>query len=75
MKIRTDIIERIRGRKDIIPLIASEMRVKRSTVKTWLNFNLEDGSMTKTKVMAILREKLQLTDDQILEAETQTSTN
>lgn len=74
MKIRTDIIERIRGRKDIIWLIASAMGVTRLTVKTWLEKNQSDGPLTTYKVLAILREQFKLVDDLILEVET-TQTN
>jgi len=71
MKIRKEVIERILGRKDIIPIIAQEMGVTRLTVKSWLYQNRPDGALTTVKVVTILREKLELTDDIILEAETQ----
>lgn len=67
MKLKTEIIERVRGRKEIVPLISAEMGVSKNTVKAWLKRNADDGWLTTFKVLAILRDKLGLTDDQILE--------
>lgn len=67
MKIRQDVMERIRGRSgDIKPRIIEELGVTRQSVEYWLKYNRENGRLTCKPVLKIIGEVLNLTDDEIL---------
>ena len=67
MKIRQEVLERIRGRaKDIKPKITEEMGVTVQAVNYWINENKENGWLTCKPVLKIIGEALNLTDEEIL---------
>lgn len=67
MKIRQEVLERMRGRSgDIKPRIIKEMGVTKQSVDYWFLHNKENGRLTCKPVLKIIGEVLNLTDDEIL---------
>lgn len=67
MKIRQEVLERMRGRaKDIKPLIIAEMGVTKQSVDYWFAHNRENGRLTCKPILRIIGQVLNLTDDEIL---------
>ena len=64
--LRTDVIERIKGRDDIKPLIANAIGLHRTSVWRIINQNIPNGPLTKTAVVNIICEKLSLDPSEIL---------
>ena len=68
MKIKQEVIERIKGRSsEIKPKIMKEMNVTVQTVTFWINENKENGFLTCKAVLDIIAEVLNLTCKQILD--------
>lgn len=66
MRIRTDIIERINGRRDIKNEIIKAFNTTRMTLWRWLNENEPDGPLTTVKSLAIISESLKINQEEIL---------
>jgi len=67
MKIRQEVLERMRGRaKDIKPRIQDEFGITRQAVDYWFRQNKENGWLTCKVCLRIIGEELNLTPDQIL---------
>lgn len=60
MKLKIEIIERLRGRRDIKNKIVREMGIVKSTLWRWMCLNEEDGPLTSFKVASIIAEGLHL---------------
>lgn len=60
MKLKTEIIERLRGRRDIKNKIVQEMGIVKSTLWRWMLLNEEDGPLTAFKCASIIAEGLSL---------------
>jgi len=66
MILRTEVIERIKGRDDIKPMLADALGVHRTSVWRIINKNEPNGDMTITAVVSILCEKLNLNPSDVL---------
>lgn len=63
---RADVIERIKGRDDIKPMIANAIGLHRTSVWRIINQNIPNGPLTKAAVISIISEKLSLNPSEIL---------
>lgn len=66
MKLKVEIIERIKGRSDIKRNLVNASKLNRYSVWRWLNDNEEDGPLTKIKFLEIISEGLNLTIPELL---------
>lgn len=67
MKIRQEVLERMRGRAaDIKPRIMDELGITRQAVDYWFAQNKENGRLTCKLCVRIIGEELNLTPEQIL---------
>lgn len=58
MKLKVEIIERLRGRRDIKQKITRDMGIVKSTLWRWMILNEEDGPLTAIKCASIIAEGL-----------------
>lgn len=67
MKIRKSVLSKIAENKGLRARLCAEMDKSYFTINKWINEN--DDNLTKAAALRIIREELELTDDQILEQE------
>lgn len=67
VKIRPEIIERIKGRDDIKPLLAIALDLHRSSINRLLNENEVNGDLTKVSCITIMCQKLELDSEFVVE--------
>lgn len=65
MKIREDVLSKISASNQIRGRLSAELNKSSFTIHKWIQDNHEN--LTKAAALRIIREELQLTDDQILE--------
>lgn len=65
MRIKTKVLEKIDGNKSIVSRLCLELNKAYPTIRKWINEN--DDNLTKAAALQIIREELNLTDDQILD--------
>jgi hypothetical protein len=77
MKIRKEVLERMKGRaRDIKPRIMEEMAVTKQAVDYWFAQNKDNGWLTCKPILLIIGDVLNLTDEEILtEPEIKTQSN
>lgn len=70
MKLKTEIIERLRGRRDVKQRIAQEMGIVKSTLWRWMLLNEDEGPLTSYKCASIIAEGLNLSHSELYIEET-----
>lgn len=60
MKLKVEVIERLRGRRDIKDKIVQDMDIVKSTLWRWMTLNEEDGPLTGFKCASIIADGLNL---------------
>lgn len=66
VKIKEDIIERIKGRDDIKPLLSIALKRSRATINRMLNENQPNGPLTKEASVSVIIQCLNTTRESIL---------
>lgn len=70
VKIRPEIIERIKGRDDIKPLLVEALKLHRASINRLLNENKVNGELTKVSCIKIICENLNVDlEDAVIEIE------
>lgn len=71
MRIKKEVIEKIKGDKEIVARLCGSLNKSYPTIHRWLDENHE--LLTTASALKVLREELGLTDAQILEESKQTA--